>query len=367
MITRRHLGSLVRLALDPRGPRAAPPRHRSARRAVLWGAVVVVLAHLGLAALMETVLPQLRDPEYGYRLVRAREQQRLHPDRPFVLVLGTSRTANGFNPTAAGNPDAPGAPLLFNCGLSGASPVHLRAHLARLRADGLEPDALLVEVFPVLLVVDRPDDVECSLSRPKLTAADLRRLDLANPLAFYARWGADRLNAWHAQRVVLVSHFAPGWLPWGPRLDHYWKSVDRFGFDPHPVNRVNELRESRTAVTRASYSKAARELRVGESADRALRALVADCRASGTPLAFYIMPESPTFRSWYTPESRAALGAFTRRLTEELGCPVFLPPDDFAEEDFADGHHMLPHAAARFTRYLTERHIKPWLATQGRK
>jgi hypothetical protein len=363
MITRRQLGFLTRLAIGPRPARAVPPRHRSARRAVLWGAGVVVLAHLGLAALMETVLPQLRDPEYGYRLVRAREQQRLHPDRPFVLVLGTSRTANGFDPTAAGIPDELGAPILFNCGLSGSGPVQLRAHLARLRADGLKPDVVLVEVFPVMLVIDRPDDIECSLFRPKLTAGDLRRLNPADPLAFYARWTADRLNAWHAQRIVIVSHLAPDWLPWGPRLDHYWKSVDRFGFSPYPVNKVDEHRESRLATTRAAYAKTAGELRVGEASDRAWRALVADCRSAGTPVAFFIMPESPAFRRWYTPESRAVLAAYTRVLTDELGCPVFLPPDDFAEGDFADGHHMLPTAAGRFTRHLTERHIKPWLAT----
>jgi hypothetical protein len=98
-----------------------------------------------------------------------------------------------------------------------------------------------------------------------------------------------------------------------------------------------------------------------------VRALVAECRGAGIPVAFFVTPESPAFRSWYTPESRAALAAYTRVLTDELGCPVFLPPDDFAEHDFADGHHMLPHAAARFTRHLTDTHLKPWLGAERRK
>ena len=68
------------------------------------------------------------------------------------------------------------------------------------------------------------------------------------------------------------------------------------------------------------------------------------------------------FRSWYSPESQAAVAAFCRTLTEELGCPVFAAPEGYAETDFADGHHMLPPAARRYSRDLADRHLKPWLA-----
>ena len=74
-------------------------------------------------------------------------------------------------------------------------------------------------------------------------------------------------------------------------------------------------------------------------ADSAIRGRVADCRAAGTPVCFFTTPESPEFRSWYSPESRARLDAYLRGLTAELGCPVFVGPDDYAETDFADGHH----------------------------
>ena len=358
------------LVLPKRTPtrRAAPPRHRSARRAILWGAAVAVLMHAGLAVALETVLPQLRDPEYGYRFVRAREHQRLHPDRPLVLVLGTSRTAMGFDPSSAGIPDEPGAPLLFNFGLAGSSPVQMRSCLARLRADGVQPDVLMVELLLASLTTDVSVDFLCAPSAAKLTAADLRRLEpqLDDPAALWRLWRAARLDPWQAQRLVIASHVVPDVLPWNQRLDHYWKSVDRFGFDAFPLLKADEARPERLAVARDVYARAARAERVSGTADRALRALVADCRASGTPIAFFLTPESPTFRSWYTPQSRAALTAYARALADELGCPVFFPPDDFAEDDFADGHHLLPAAAARFTRHLTEKHIKPWLA-EGRR
>jgi hypothetical protein len=172
----------------------------------------------------------------------------------------------------------------------------------------------------------------------------------------------DRLNAWHGQRLAVMSHVAPDWLAWQQRLDHYWLSTDPFGFRPYPVHKADEMRESRAADMRGLYEWPVRALRVGASSDRALRGLVSDCRAAGVPIAFFLTPESPTFRSWYTAESRAALSAYLRALSAELGCPVFAAPEDYAEGDFADGHHMLPHAAARFTRHLADTHLRPWLA-----
>jgi hypothetical protein len=348
----------------PRAYRPAAQRSRSSRSAVLWGIAAVVVANLGLAAAVETVLPQVRDPEYGYRLVRMREQRRLHPDRPLVLVMGTSRTANGIDPGAAGFPDEPGAPLLFNFGLSGASPIHMRTSLARLRRDGVKPDAVLVELLPVALIVEMSADALCARTASQLTAADLRQLEpqLADPAALGRAWWAARLDPWQAHRIVITSHLEPSLLPWNERVDHYWRHTDRFGFDAYPTNKTDEQRPRRLEHARKGYEKWARGTEISPTTDRAIRGLVADCRATGTPIAFFLTPESPTFRSWYTAESRAALATYLRALSAELDCPVFGAPEDYAEGDFADGHHMLPHAAARFTRQLAAAHLRPWFA-----
>lgn len=363
----RAAATLVR----PRAPvspeRAAAtraPQHRAARAAVLWGVAAFVLASAGLSAALETVLPQLRDPEYGYRLVRVREQHGLHPGRPLVLVMGTSRTANGFDPLAAGAGE-PTSPLWFNFGLSGGGPPHVRSRLAALRADGVRPNAVVVELFFAALAADEAPDRLCAPTAPKLSAGEVRRLEpqLADPAALGRAWLHARLNPWQAQQQVVMNHVAPALLPRNRRIDHYWRHADRFGFDAYPTNGVDEQRPRRLAERRATYERLARRARVGPHADAAIRGLVADCRASGTPVAFFTTPESPEFQSWYTSESRARLDAYARGLTSELGCPVFAAPDDYAEADFADGHHMLPHAAARFSRNLTERHLKPWLAS----
>ncbi len=349
----------------PRVRRAVPARGRAARAAVLWGVAAVVLAHLGLAAAVETVLPQLRDPEYGYRLVRIREQQRLHPDRPLVLVMGSSRTANGFDPRAAGFPDEPGSPLLFNFGMAGGGPLHLRTHLERLRADGVNPDVLLIELSPVMLVADLPDDIQYLLVASKLTAGDLRRVEprLDNPAPVRRAWRVSRLNVWQSHRLAIVSHILPEALPWRERLNHYWANTDRFGYDAYPEYKSDELRAERTARARGTYFGLAQRGQVSGSANRAARELLAVARARGAPVAIFTTPESPTFRAWYAPEAQPALTAYLRALSAELGVPVFEAPDDFTDADFGDGHHMLPGAATRFTRHLTDRHLKPWLAT----
>ncbi|HEY1190720.1 MAG TPA: hypothetical protein VGE74_24020, partial [Gemmata sp.] len=129
-----------------------------------------------------------------------------------------------------------------------------------------------------------------------------------------------------------------------------------------PAQVTEERRARKRGEMRDTYGPALGDLRVSAATEGAYRGLVADCRARGVPVAFYLAPESPVYRTWYAPQSRAALAAFVRMLRDELGCPVFDAPTDFVEEDFADGHHILRPAAARFSRDLAERHLGAWLS-----
>ncbi|MFO0823844.1 MAG: hypothetical protein U0792_12135 [Gemmataceae bacterium] len=42
--------------------------------------------------------------------------------------------------------------------------------------------------------------------------------------------------------------------------------------------------------------------------------------------------------------------------------PVFSPWQDGTEDEFMDGHHMLKHGAERYSRWLADTHLKPWLS-----
>ncbi|MBY0459123.1 MAG: hypothetical protein K2V38_17445, partial [Gemmataceae bacterium] len=61
---------LVGLVVHPAHPaRPGPSRRAGSVRAVGWGVGLFALATAAYSAALETRLPQLRDPEYGYRLV----------------------------------------------------------------------------------------------------------------------------------------------------------------------------------------------------------------------------------------------------------------------------------------------------------
>ncbi|MBP3960583.1 hypothetical protein J8F10_35620 [Gemmata sp. G18] len=347
---------------------AYPPAYSARRRAgrtVLWGAIALLVANAALSVSVETVLPQVRDPEYGYRLVRLRAQQRAHPGRSLVLAIGTSRTQNVIDPTAMGFPDEPGSPLVFNFGQSGARPPHLRLALQRLFAEGVRPAAVAVEILPATLAYDGSVDDLFREQPARLTAADLARLApyLDDPAVLRRRWLGTRVNSWEAFHMTILSHLAPEIQPWPERVAFQWTMTDAHGFSAYPQTISAADRERKRERAFASYGSAARDLQVRPLAERAFRDLVSDCRAANVPIAFYLAPESPIFRSWYSPESRATLAAFARMLSDELKCPVFEAPTDFAEEDFADGHHALRPAAARFSRGLAEQHLKPWLGS----
>ena len=279
-----------------------------------------------------------------------RTSQQAHPDRPLVLVLGTSRTLNSFDPSAMGFPnEARAHRWRSSAGMAGAWPIHYRLNLQRYRAAGIRPGAVLVELLPAALSRADGADALCAEFAPRLTAADLRRLTpyLDDPARLYWRWALKRANSWHALRWVVISRLAPDWQP--TQLDDPNRNtLDAYGFTKYWHDTVpDDERRRNLEKVAVGYQFAAGHIAVSEPSERALRELVADCRAAGIPIAFFITPESPTFRTWYTPESRAAMAAFARVLSVELGCPVFEAPTDYREEDFADGHHMLAPAAKR--------------------
>src|SRR5207248_754534 len=81
-----------------------------------------------------------RDPEYGHRLRQVRALRAAHPDQPLVVALGSSRTQMGVSPADMGFADAPGSPLVYSFGRSGAGPLLLNLTFRRLLDDGVRPD-----------------------------------------------------------------------------------------------------------------------------------------------------------------------------------------------------------------------------------
>lgn len=323
-----------------------PDRRRAARAGLGCGLIAVVAALVGMGAAVETVKPEWRDPEYGHRLKQLHALRAANPGRPLVLAVGSSRTQMGVSPAAMNRPDA----LVYNFGQSGAGPLRVHLTVERLAAEGIVPDVLLVEFFPAAFAHDGPAEEQLKELTARLSWADVRRLEpfTADAAVLRRRWAADRVNSWHSLRLVLMNHARPGWLPWRDRLTHQWDMMDPFGFTAYPHDEVSDAERDRGVKrVRDQYAGLMSDYKVGAMSDRIFRDLLEGCRERGVRVVMYRTPEGPSFRTLAAPAEPAV-----RAYLAGLGVPVVEPAGDYAETDFADGHHPLRPAAERFSRQL---------------
>jgi hypothetical protein len=324
---------------------------RQGRRAVGACFAVFALTQLALSVVAESAHPDWRDPAFGARLLRLRERRRERAGRPLVLALGSSRVENGFRPDALGLPDD--GPWAFNFGQPGAGPLLQWLTFQRLRAAGIRPDRLLIEMAPALLAESRT--LADSVHAERLGVAELIAL-APGPSAATAlgpRWLESRLAPIHAWRFVLMSRLAPTFLPWSNRLDYLWDGLDAFGAVALPPE-IAEPEAHARGVRRAAaeYRDLLAHFAIAPEADRALRRLLDDCRRSRTPVLLVLMPEAGLFRAWYPPPALAAIDDYLADLRREFGVPVLDARTWIADPDFYDGHHLLPAGAAAFSRRL---------------
>ncbi len=205
----------------------AAPRRRSRRRqrlagharaCVLWGLALFAVAHLVLLIGTQRRWPQLRDPEYGYKLIGLRKQQTVEPERPLVILLGSSRTGQGFRPGVLPDGETPQGrtPFVFNFSMVGSGPSAELLCLRRLLDEGIRPNALAIEILPPLLgrKLDACSNPEVGVSR--LTGSDVRLLCryAPEPDELVHRWIEAQLAPWYAHRFSIMNHFASDWLPW---------------------------------------------------------------------------------------------------------------------------------------------------------
>lgn len=369
MTTRRTFAPRL-LALARRFGRVPRPAHPSARRSARWslavGVFAFLLATVALAWLAESRKPEWRDPEYGHRLRQLRAWQKSQPTRPLVLVVGSSRVQMGVSPADMGFADTPGSPLVYNCGYRFAPPVVAWLQIQRLLDDGVRPSAVVLMVAAVELNLDGPAERQFENRGARLSPSDLRRLSpyTNDPNKFRRGQWAARLDAWDARREALVSDVFPDWQESAVRLTHDgWEQMDAYGFTRAAVERVtDDARQKGWHEVQTAFAPTMNAPLPKPFADRVIRDLVARCRAEGIAVAVAWAPESPRYRALYTPAALAGIAEYSQRLAGELGVPVFAAPVHLDEDDFADGFHLARGGPARYSRWLADTHLRPWLA-----
>lgn len=352
----------------PRGTDCQSVLLRSALRkqsgpALLWGLLFFAAMQAGYLLLVQFWRPELRDPEYGYKRTCLLDSVRAEPDRPLVLVLGSSRSEMGFRPDVLNSCRTPSGqtPLVFNFGLAGSGPVQELLCLERVLADGIRPSCVLIEILPPLLQETSEAD---RLPVPRLTWSDLARIRDYSfaPGQLYSGWLQAALAPAYEHRFNLLGRYVPSWLAWEVRQDHL-RNLDRTGWLTYPRECVSD------AYRRHEIERAAREyvprlqhFAIADRPDRALRDLLALCRREGITAALFIMPEGSEFRSWYSPAVNAAIGTYLARLSREAGVPL-IDARTWIEDDlsFVDSHHLFPRGAAAFTRRFEREALQPLL------
>jgi hypothetical protein len=335
---------------------------------VLTFAIGFVATMAGLLATLESDSARWRDPEFGVRLDRVKRWQAGHPDRPLVVAFGSSRTQMGLNPAAMEYPNEPGSPIVYNFGYRAGHPMGAWLQFTRVLDAGVKPAAVLIQLAPAEVMIEGPADQQFPHWAPRFSLADIRRLEpfTKKREVFEEGWRKSRKKFWATYREAIMSEFLPQWQPQLARYNFTWEWTDRYGFAPHPFAEVpDDIRARVQETVRREQNFAFTGFTWTKTTHNIFRTWVGRCKAEGIPVAFFWIPESPNMRGWYSAVSRKSIADYERRLERDFGVPVFPAATHLAETDFADGYHLLRGGAAKYSRWLAETHLDPWLAAQG--
>jgi hypothetical protein len=325
--------------------------HRDRRRELVWAVIGFAVLQAALALGLEHFWPQVRDPEYRLLAERLDERRTEAPQRPLVVILGSSRTALGLRAEVLS--ETTSAPLVFNFGVPAAGPMTQQVCLRRLLASGLRPDAVVIEVMPALLSQrGRYPHEEMMLDAARLTLDEI-----ALVAGYYQR--LDRLLLpWCAARLLPVrrhqaemrdSLHLDAALETRPDPESL-RNVTSHGWREPPTHLGPEHQAAAARQAKAQYQRALADARLAPGPLRALTDLLSLCRCEGIPATLLLMPEDSAFRALHAPAAKVACDHALAELSREYDVPLVDARTWIDDAGFWDGHHLTPDGADRFTR-----------------
>jgi hypothetical protein len=354
-------------------PSAPSPSHYRRSLVALVSALATFVA---LQVLLDTAIeltPELRDPEFGEKLRRLQRLMADHPDRPLLLIVGSSRSSCGLQPSGLDLPSVgTGAlPLVFNMAITAYGPIQQVELIERLRRFGIRPRWILAEVHPLLLH-QRPErwGEEDWIRPEKLDSADLAVVGpfLSRRREYQQRWAMLRsAPAWWF-RFQLLNYLSPGWLDLQLRQDGAWFDLDDYGWLPLTIAMNEDAAAAlRRELAHKQYGPAFRDFQVTPVADTALRRFIELAQADGATVGLYLMPEGELFRSWYPAGARQQVRDYLEKLSQAEGVAVYDATTWCGEQEFADSHHLHCSAARTFSRRFGRDIAGPFLARRVRQ
>ncbi|HVA47599.1 MAG TPA: hypothetical protein VNH11_14615 [Pirellulales bacterium] len=311
--------------------------------------------------------PGLREPEYGRKLALLKTQLRQLPQRPLLLLLGSSRTAYGVRPDRLFDAATAETPLVYNFGILGGGPLYELLYFQRLLAAGIRPRWVVIEVHPALLKT-APELMGAHI--PPIERCDARDLWLLRdyldaPLASGRDWLGYRAAACYRLRGELLRRVMPHWLP-APAVSDT-SALDQTtpsGWVPGAWPRPDAaMRQARAKLVRQIYAPGYRDFEVSDRPNRALRQILALCRQEGIVAALLLMPEAEELRDAEVTLAQQRISRYLWELGREYDAQVFDASHWCNDADFADGQHLLADAAERLSVKLGQDALRGWLAS----
>lgn len=326
------------------------------RTSLVCAAMAFVSLQAALAIAADCIWPGLRYPEYGRKLALVKGRLAEYGTQPAVVAVGTSRTAFGFAPGAMQASSAAAADWQFNFAMTGQGPIQELLCVHRLLDEGVRPRRLLIEIHPPLLHQAYPYFEPGLSDIGRLTWADLTILAryVERPRRLYADWVCSRCVPWHTHRRHLLGFVAPCLLTELERTDlNLTRQTDRSGWSQFPV-RPTDAANRRVMEEWAVglYVEYLRDFAISDAPRRAIAELLEICRREQVEPALVLMPECGRFRQGYSAAAMAALEHWLAQMRRQYGVAVFDCRDWCADDQFCDGHHMLPEGARRFSSRL---------------
>jgi hypothetical protein len=335
-------------------------RKQIARRLLVWVAFWYVLGQLAMFAWIDEKWPLERTRVEREKWKQLHERLAEAPDRPLVLMLGSSRADWAFQAGRLNGLPAPdGRPLLaYNLAVPTTGPMHEALYLNDLLAEGIRPRLLLVEfVYTHLNKSQRGLLSEEHFTMPQWLSghqALFLRPYYSQKRRLLIHWLESRLAPWYGFRCDM-HEYLKGRRALKP-LDPQAQPTDAWGWrrlsdDPGGP----ELRAWRRMGAVTMYGESMRRFRLGAGPVRAMRDTLARCRREQIPVALVRLPVTKEFYELIPAEGRKELDNLFAELSN--GVHVIDASGWLPNEDFHDGHHVLKSGADKFTtRMIKEVH-----------
>jgi hypothetical protein len=280
------------------------------------------------------------------------------PDRPLVLMLGSSRTDWAFQAgRLSGQPGPDGRPLLvYNFGVPTTGPLHEALYVNDLLDEGIRPRLLLLEV----VTTHFNDSRRGILSEERFTQAEwlsahqfmFFRPYLSNSRRALTLWLEACLAPWYGYRWSVHEHVLGHHSTEDP-YDQALRPMDCWGWrilaaDPG----TPAYRSWRWSAAARMYGESLQRFRLGAKPAQAMHDLLARCRREHLAVALVLMPVTKEFHDLYNAEGRAELVSFLTDLRNRYSVDLIDASDWLDKEDFDDGHHVLTAGAHKFTERM---------------